>query len=189
MGQYGSMIGAGVAGTISLGTGILGGILGNKGYSKALEIIDNRLNDIRQRKVDNRAHRDNLYYQDPMQSAENQAAVTQMKEALKEENDRAEAKNIVSGGTDESLALQKQAGAAAAGNVMQQQAVYGSQKKEGIWDKAQAQENALNSEQDQWERYKADTLKAKYLSQAQNVVNTGNAQAASHVEFGKAMPW
>ena len=189
MGMYGNLIGSAVGGTFSLGSGIIGAILGNKGYSRALDIANDRLDEIKQRKIENRAHRDKLYYENALDNAENQAAITQMKEALTEGNQRANDTNIISGGTDESLALQKQAGTAAAGNMMTQMAVNGAQKKEAIWNNAEAQENALNNEQDQWARYKADTQKARYLSQAQNVVNTGNAHAASHVEFGKSLPW
>lgn len=50
-----------------------------------------------------------LAYSDPLQNSENQAALRQARELLKSNTSRAIATNAVTGGTDESLALQKSA--------------------------------------------------------------------------------
>ena len=157
--MIGSLIGSAVGGTFSLIGGIGSSIIANKGWNAATDIANKRINNAEQRMKDNQAHRDRLYYQDPTQTAENQASQTQAQEVFKEAGDQAEGRKIVSGGTDESVALQKQAASAAVSNMIQQQAVAGAEKKEDIWDKAQAQDNALNSEDDTWSKYLAEALK------------------------------
>ena len=75
----------GLIGKIAKGlTGSVGGILGgvataagglmaakarNKGYDQYIQMYQDRLQQVKD-------HRDNLYYQDPTQTAENQVAVT-----------------------------------------------------------------------------------------------------------------
>lgn len=189
MGMFGNLIGSAVAGTTTLVGNALATYQANKGWREALGIADERLKDIRQRKIEAREHRDKEYYQDPTQTAENQAAVTQGQTILDEGAKRAQATKDVAGGTEESVALQKAANAQAVANMIQQQAVEGANKKERAWENGEAQLNGLNNEEDVWQRYKADTAKAKYLSRAQNITNTANAHAASHVEFGNALPW
>ena len=101
MGLIGSIVG-GVTGAVG---GVAAAKALNKGYRQQQEIYNNRLNDVR-------AHRDAVYYQDPTQSAENQAAVTNAQKVMDEANQRAQATSIVAGGTDESAALAKQTGSA-----------------------------------------------------------------------------
>jgi hypothetical protein len=132
------MIGAIIGGATSAIGGAFAGAAANKGYSQAFKMYNNRLSDVKQ-------HRDNLYYQDPTQSAENQAAVTQAKQLLDAKTEQAKANNIVTGGTDESLALSKQAAADTTGNMMQQQAVQGAAKKESIWNNADNQINTMTN--------------------------------------------
>lgn len=157
----------------------------NKGWRGAMERAEDRLNSIRQRKLDAAAHRDKVYYQDPTQTAENQAATTQAQQLLDEQAQRSKAGKTVSGATDESVALQKQANAASVGNMIQQQAIEGANKKDRYWNEWQAQDNGLENEADLWTRYLADTEKAKYLSRAQSIQNTANKVGASMVDFGE----
>ena len=73
MGLIGSIVG-GVTGAVG---GVAAAKALNKGYRQQQEIYNNRLNDVR-------AHRDAVYYQDPTQSAENQAAVTNAQKVMDE---------------------------------------------------------------------------------------------------------
>ena len=125
MGLIGSIVG-GVTGAVG---GVAAAKALNKGYRQQQEIYNNRLNDVR-------AHRDAVYYQDPTQSAENQAAVTNAQKVMDEANQRAQATSIVAGGTDESAALAKQQAASTVGNMMQQQAVQGQSRKDNAWSSA-----------------------------------------------------
>lgn len=175
MGLIGGMAGAAGAGTASILGGIFSSSAASNAYNKYIDLMNQRLDEVK-------AHRDARYYQDPTQTAESQAAVTQAQQLLNQQTQRAKDTNIVSGGTDESVALQKQAAAAAVGQMMQQQAVEGAEKREQIWDKADSQIDAFT-------KYKADAIKAQGLSKAQALTNMANGFAKSSIEFGKSMPW
>lgn len=123
-------------------------------------------------------HRDNLYYQDPTQTAENQVAVTNAQKVLDNATQKAKNTNIVSGGSDEAVALSKQAANEQVGNMMQQAAVQGAQQKENVW-------NTADSQIDQMTNYIATAKKEKGLAQAQAIQGaaSGLASAAS------SLPW
>jgi len=167
MGLIGSIVG-GTAGAVG---GIIAGKKMNKGYDQSRAIFEQRLDDVK-------AHRDNLYYRDPTQSAENQAAVTQAKEMLADNAKRTAASAAVSGGTAEAEAMAKKAATDAVGNMMQQQAVQGAQQKEAVWNNADQQIDAFS-------QYIANSKlqQAKENAQAITKATGGLAQAA-----GK-MPW
>lgn len=158
--------------------GLLGGILGgvtsavggifaskaaNKGFNEAMKLYEGRMDDVK-------THRDAVYYQDPTQSAESQAAVTQAQKLLDEQTKQADATNIVAGGSDESVAMQKAASAQTVGTMMQQQAVQGAAKKEQAWNSADEQLNAMT----------------QYIAQAKMEKAKNNAQAISSAAGGLA---
>lgn len=168
MGLIGSLVG-GVAGAI--GAGLSGSALGDA-YRKQQKMYDQRMSEVR-------SHRDAVYYQDPTQSAENQAAVTNAQKVLAEQGRRTRATNIVTGGTDESEALQKAADSAAVGNMLQQQAVQGAAKKEQAYQSAEGQLDAFT-------KYKADSVAQQGQAKAQAIQGAfgGLSQAAGGLDFG-----
>lgn len=124
----------GLIGSIAGGlTSAVGGALAakarNKGYNDYINMFQDRMQQVKD-------HRDNLYYQDPTQSAENQVAVTNAQKVLDNATATAKNTNIVSGGSDEAVALSKQAAQEQVGNIMQQAAVQGAQTKENVWNTA-----------------------------------------------------
>ena len=123
-------------------------------------------------------HRDNLYYQDPTQTAENQVAVTNAQKVLDNATQKAKNTNIVSGGSDEAVALSKQAANEQVGNMMQQAAVQGAQQKENVW-------NTADSQIDQMTNYIATAKKEKGLAQSQAIRGAagGLASAASSLSW------
>lgn len=167
MGLIGGIVG-GVTGTIG---SIFSGAALNEGFKKQQKMYEDRLTDVK-------AHRDKLYYQDPTQSAENQAAVTQAQQLLNQQTERAKNTNIVSGGTDESVALQKQAAAATVGNMMQQQAVQGAAKKEDVW-------NTADSKIDAFTKYLADSKLQQAQGKAQAIQGAANGLANA----AQSLPW
>ena len=168
MGLIGGIIG-GITGAI--GSGLAGSAL-SKGYREQQKLYNQRLDDIK-------AHRDAVYYQDPTQTAESQAAVTQAQQLLDQQTQAAKNTNIVSGGTDESVALQKQAAAAAVGNMMQQQAVAGAAKKEQAYQAADSQIDAFT-------KYLADSKLGQAQGKAQAIqgATSGLVNAAGGLDFG-----
>ena len=166
----------GLIGSIAGGvTSAVGGALAakarNKGYNDYINMFQDRMQQVKD-------HRDNLYYQDPTQSAENQVAVTNAQKVLDNATATAKNTNIVSGGSDEAVALSKQAAQEQVGNIMQQAALQGAQTKENVWHSA-------DSQIDQMTNYIATAKKEKALSTAQGITDAagGLAGAASALPF------
>lgn len=167
MGLIGSIVG----GATSAVGGAFAAHALNKGYRQQQEIFNKRINDVK-------AHRDSIYYQDPTQSAENQAAVTNAQQVMDDANRRAQATSVVTGGTDESAALAKQQAASTVGNMMQQQAVQGQSRKDSIW-------SAADSQLDTFNKYLADSQLAQAAGKAQNIQNAASGLAST----ANGLPW
>ena len=167
MGIIGSIAG----GLTSAAGGTLAAKARNKGYNDYIKMFQNRMQQVKD-------HRDNLYYQDPTQSAENQVAVTNAQKVLDNATETAKNTNIVSGGSDEAVALSKQAAQEQVGNIMQQAAVHGAQTKENVW-------NTADSQIDQMTNYIATAKKEKALGTAKGITDAagGLAGAASALPF------
>lgn len=166
----------GLIGSIAGGvTSAVGGALAakarNKGYNDYINMFQDRMQQVKD-------HRDNLYYQDPTQTAENQAAVTNAQKVLDNATQTAKNTNIVSGGSDESAALSKQAAQDQVGKMMQDAAVQGAQQKENTWNNA-------DSQIDTFTNYIATAKKEKALSTAQGITDatSGLANAASKLPY------
>lgn len=162
-GSAGGLLG----GAITAVGGSLAARARNQGYNDFIKMYQNRMQQVKD-------HRDNLYYQDPTQSAENQAAVTNAQKVLDNATETAKNTNIVSGGSDEAVALSKQAAQEQVGNIMQQAAVQGAQTKENVWNTADSQIDTMTN-------YIAAAKKEKALSTAQGITDAagGLAGAAS----------
>lgn len=171
----------GIIGKIAKGLkGSAGGLLGgaitavggslaararNQGYNDFIKMYQNRMQQVKD-------HRDNLYYEDPTQSAENQVAVTNAQKVLDNATETAKNTNIVSGGSDEAVALSKQAAQEQVGNIMQQAAVQGAQTKENVWNTADSQIDTMTN-------YIAAAKKEKALSTAQGITDATGALAGA----------
>lgn len=167
MGIIGSIVG----GLTSAAGGTLAAKARNKGYNEYIKMFQNRMQQVKD-------HRDNLYYQDPTQSAENQVAVTNAQKVLDNATETAKNTNIVSGGSDEAVALSKQAAQEQVGKMMQEAAVRGAQTKENVW-------NTADSQIDQMTNYIATAKKEKALGTAKGITDAagGLAGAASALPF------
>ena len=143
------LIGTIVGGVASAAGGL---IAGNK-MKEQDELFNNRMRDIK-------AHRDSIYYRDPTQTADNQAALTQAKELMKENVQRTAGTGAVTGGTPEAEALAKKQGSQVVGNMLQQQAVQGAQQREQVYNNSEQQVDAYT-------KYLADSKKAQAQAIAQ----------------------
>ena len=160
-GSAGGLLG----GAITAVGGSLAARARNQGYNEFIEMYQNRMQQVKD-------HRDNLYYQDPTQSAENQVAVTNAQKVLDNATATAKNSNIVSGGSDEAVALSKQAAQEQVGNIMQQAAVQGAQTKENVWNTADSQIDTMTN-------YIAAAKKEKALSTAQGITDATGALAGA----------
>ncbi|WP_337498862.1 hypothetical protein [Segatella sp.] len=160
-GSAGGLLG----GAITAVGGSLAARARNQGYNEFIKMYQNRMQQVKD-------HRDNLYYQDPTQSAENQVAVTNAQKVLNNATETAKNTNIVSGGSDEAVALSKQAAQEQVGNIMQQAAVQGAQNKENVWNTADSQIDTMTN-------YIAAAKKEKALSTAQGITDATGALAGA----------
>lgn len=160
-GSAGGLLG----GAISAVGGSLAARARNQGYNDYIKMYQNRMQQVKD-------HRDNLYYQDPTQSAENQVAVTNAQKVLDNATENAKNTNIVSGGSDEAVALSKQTAQEQVGNIMQQAAVQGAQNKENVWNTADSQIDTMTN-------YIAAAKKEKALSTAQGITDATGALAGA----------
>ena len=160
-GSVGGLLG----GAATAAGGLLAANARNKGYDQYIQTYQDRLQQVKD-------HRDNLYYQDPTQTAENQVAVTNAQKVLDDATQKAKNTNIVSGGSDEAVALSKRAAQEQVGNIMQQAAVQGTQTKENVW-------NTADSQIDQMTNYIATAKKEKALSTAQGITDAAGALAGA----------
>lgn len=160
-GSAGGLLG----GAITAVGGSLAARARNQGYNEFIKMYQNRMQQVKD-------HRDNLYYQDPTQSAENQVAVTNAQKVLDNATETAKNTNIVSGGSDEAVALSKQAAQEQVGNIMQQAVVQGAQNKENVWNTADSQIDTMTN-------YIAAAKKEKALSTAQGITDATGALAGA----------
>lgn len=143
--------------------GVLASKARNKGYDQYISMFQDRMQQVKD-------HRDNIYYQDPTQTAENQVAVTNAQKVLDNATQTAKNTGIVSGGSDESVAMSKQAAQEQVGKMMQDAAVQGAQTKENVWNQADQQIDAFTN----------------YIASAKKEKALGNAQAISQAASGLA---
>lgn len=161
------LIGKIAGGAASAFGGALAAKARNKGYDDYIQMFNDRMQQVKD-------HRDNLYYQDPTQTAENQVAVTNAQKVLDNATQTAKNTNIVTGGSEEAVALSKQAAQEQVGKMMQEAAVQGAQTKDNVWNTADSQVNAMTN-------YIASAKKEKGLSTAKGITDatSGLAGAAS----------
>ena len=175
MGLINSILGKGagsiLGGVTSAVGGLFAGHAANKGYNAQIQAYNNRLNEIK-------THLDNVYYQDPSQSAETQAAVTGAQKVLDNATQEQAGTNAVAGGTDESVALAKGQAAQQVGNIMNQAEQENEKQKETEWDNADKEDDAFT----------------QYLASAKQAQGTAKAKAITAATGGLSsaaqnLPW
>lgn len=156
MGIASSIIGAAAA----LGSAIYGSAASAQANNKARRLIQ-------QQRDDNREWYNIKNAQDYTQRSDVQAAIKRQRELLNEQYNKARTTNAVAGGTDESLALQKQAANQAMAQTMTDVASGAAAYKDGIEQQYRAQDAALNQQQAQSYQQQAQAT-AQAASQAVN---------------------
>lgn len=159
------MIGSIVGGVTSLAGNVLSAKAANRGYNQYIKMFQDRMQQVKD-------HRDTVYYQDPTQTAENQAALSNAQKVLDKATQTAKNTNIVSGGSDESVAMSKQAAQEQVGKMMQDAAVQGAQTKENAWNQADQQIDAFTN-------YIASAKKEKGLNNAQAISQSSGELASA----------
>lgn len=129
-----------IGGVAALGSSIYGAIASSKYNKQARKLIE-------EQKADNRNWYDVKMSEDYTQRSDTQAALKRQRELLTEQYDNARKTNAVMGGTDEALALQKQAANNSLSQTITDIASQASQYKEGVENQYRATDAALTQQQ------------------------------------------
>lgn len=147
MALLGSAIGAGL--------GAVGSIFGGISASRAMKKIKRNLE---AQKKANQDWYDRRYNEDATQRADAQRILTMTEDAIKSRNRQAQGAQAVMGGTDESVALAKQAGNQALADATAQIAVNADQRKDAIEQQYQQKDAKLNDALNEMQRGKAQAV-------------------------------
>lgn len=132
-----------IGGTIgSLASAIYGGVKSSQYNNKARGIVGDMVKD-------NKAWYDTRMSQDYTARADVQAAINRQRQILDEQYRNAKAANVVAGGTDAQLALQKEAANRATAQVTTDIASQANAYKDRVEDQYRAQDAALKQQQAQ----------------------------------------
>lgn len=145
------MLGSLIGGALKIGGSIAGGIMGSKSARKQARMIAGE-------KSKNQAWFDRRYNEDSTQRAEAQAAITKMRETMKARTAAAAGTAAVMGGTEESMAVEKEAQNKAMAETMSNIAINGEARKDSIEAQYQARDAQLFDAQLGNERQKANNI-------------------------------
>lgn len=160
--QIAGIVEGGIGLTAATGAAIYGAIKSGKLNRQAEKILQ-------QQKQDNRKWYNIKMSQDYTQRADVQAAITKQRELLNEQYDKARATNVVAGGTDESLALQKQA----ANQSLSQTASDIAANAANYKDSVEAQYMARKAQLEDSEKQALQQRAAATAQASSQVVNSG----------------
>nr|DAS30600.1 MAG TPA: hypothetical protein [Caudoviricetes sp.] len=143
--MVGSIIGAGI--------GALGSIFGGLSASSAMK---QRRDGVLRLQQENKDWFDRRYNEDALQRADALALLERTKEAVRNRNQRAAGVQAVIGGTDESVAHEREAGNKAIADVTTNIAAEGARRKDQIEAQYRAQDAALQGQLNDIERDRAN---------------------------------
>lgn len=143
--MVGSIIGAGI--------GALGSIFGGLSASSAMK---QRRDGVLRLQQENKDWFDRRYNEDALQREDALALLERTKEAVRNRNQRAAGVQAVMGGTDESVAHEREAGNKAIADVTTNIAAEGARRKDQIEAQYRAQDAALQGQLNDIERDRAN---------------------------------
>lgn len=153
----------------SLASSVIGAVRSAEATREANALINTQ-------KVKNKNWYDSQVSQDYMQRPDTQAILKKQKELLDAHYNRAAATNVVSGGTDEALAMQKAQANDTVADTMTNIAAQASSYKDNIEQQYRQQENALTQQQIAAEQAKAGQIAqaaGQGVSAGLNLMGTG----------------
>lgn len=156
------MITAAIGAGLSLASAIYGGIKSSQANNRARRLIQ-------QQRDDNKRWYDTRMVQDYTMRTDAQAAINRQRELLNEQYNRARKTGVVSGATDEAVAMQKAAANKAVSDTTTEIASQASAYKDNVERQFRAQDAALNQQQAQSHQQQA----AQTAQAASQAVNAG----------------
>lgn len=138
----------------ALGSAIYGAVASSKANNQARKLIA-------QQRADNKRWYDTKMNQDYTLRTDVQNAINKQRELLDEQYKRAKATNVVSGGSDGSVALQKEMANKSLADTTADIAAAGANYKDNVEQQYRAQDAALNQQQAQsYQQQAAQTAQA-----------------------------
>lgn len=134
------MVGQLIGAAAQVGSSIYGAIKSSQASKRAEQLISNQ-------RDENRKWYEEKMAEDYTRRADVQNLLRKQKELFNDQYKSARATNVVAGGTDESLALQKAAANEAVGETMADVAAQATDYKESVEQQYRAQDAALNQQQ------------------------------------------
>lgn len=169
------MVTAAIGAGLSLASAIYGGIKSSQANNRARRLIQ-------QQRDDNRRWYDTRMAEDYTMRTDAQAAINRQRELLNEQYDRARRTGVVSGATDEAVAMQKEAANKAVSDTTTEIASQASAYKDNVERQFRAQDAALNQQQVQNNQQQA----AQTAQAASQAVNAGINLAGNEAYLGGA---
>ena len=171
------MVGTAVAAALALGNAIYGGIKSSQANNKARKLLQ-------QQREDNKKWYDTEMAKDYTLRTDTQAAINRQRELLEEQYKQARARQAVSGGSDESVALAKEAANRSLSDTMTDIAANASARKDAVEQQYLAQDAALNQQQAQSYQQQAAQI-AQAAGQAVNAGISLTGQYAAEPQISK----
>lgn len=156
------MVTAAIGAGLSLASAIYGGIKSSQANNRARKLIQ-------QQRDANKRWYDTRMAEDYTMRTDAQAAINRQRELLNEQYDRARKTGVVSGATDEAIAMQKEAANKALSDTTANIASQASAYKDNVERQYRAQDAALNQQQVQNNQQQA----AQTAQAASQAVNAG----------------
>lgn len=157
------MIGSIIGGVLNVGGAAFGAIAGKRSADKQKKMIDAQ-------EAKNQRWYDRNYNQNVTQRADAQALIGKTRELLQERAQRAAATNTVMGGTDEALALEKEAANKTVSDTIQGIQASADQRKDAIEQQNLQREDAVANM-----RFNMEQNKAQQIQKAATGASAGAA--------------
>lgn len=145
------MVGSIIGAAAQIGSSIYGAIKSSQANKRAEKLLQNQ-------RDENQKWYDQKMAEDYTQRTEVQNVLRKQRELLQDQYQKARASNVVAGGTDESLALQKAAANDAMGETMANIASQASDYKDSIEEQYRAKNEALNQQEIANEQNRAQAI-------------------------------
>ena len=171
------MVGSIIGAAAQIGSSIYGAIKSSQANKRAEKLLQNQ-------RDENQKWYDQKMAEDYTQRTAVQNILRKQRELLQEQYQRARATNVVAGGTDESIALQKAAANEAMGETMATIASQASDYKDSIEEQYRAKDDALNQQQIANEQNRANAI-AKAAGQVGSAVSGLMTGASSEANPAK----
>lgn len=161
----------GLGSLIAGGIGLAGTLFG---ASKSAKENRRMQKDVERQRKENQDWFNSRYYQDPMERADAQAAITRTRELLARRARNAQGRQAVMGGTEQSADAERQAASKAIGDVNAQIAIEGENDKDRVLNQYQSRKQGYDNQLNQIRAQKVSNIATAAQGVAGAAAQIGN---------------